>query len=237
ITHRPGYVPVLRKSAPVLRSCSISGSHSLKASRWTVTPIAFRSNWHAGCNGCPKRACMNKILAVAALAMLAACSSQNNPTNPGSAGNPARPCEIKLSGALNGTYDCAGQAASGVWSSSNNIGAVVLYGPDGDSATTIAISVGAREQLRTGTFSSMDTGAWGMMSIVGGTASSLYSMFADGSSPGSNFGGYSLKLTSVTESGTGGDAKLYNVHGTLSATLPADRSSTTTGTVTLIATF
>jgi|GEM_PF-6248790 len=164
-------------------------------------------------------------------------NNQNNPNNPANPGNPTRGCEIKLSGALNGTYDCTGQAASGVWSASNNIGVVVLYGPNGESAATIAISVGARGQLRTGTFSSMDAGAWGIMRIVGGSASSLYSMYADGSAPGNNFGGYTLNLTSVTESASGGDTKLYSVHGTLSATLPADHSSTTMGTVTLNATF
>ena len=163
------------------------------------------------------------------------CGSKSNPTAPGCGS--AADCSITLAGGVTGTVTCT--SFGGSFSSAGNIASVdatvsgtALIGGV-SQAVTVLIDIGFPGNLHTGIFKNTDASAGGdvILQGPGGNSAPTWEALAPAT------GSYTLNVTCTGNATNNTTGTTYtNVHGTLTATLPATGNGAT-GTVTLTASF
>ncbi len=169
------------------------------------------------------RSGMIAMLSVAVV--LASCSSAS--TNSSGTG-----CSFTLSGALTGTPGCTPLGT--FWTSDDNKTAFG-FTPNFSSDPAVLVTIAVAGEATATTYHETDAGAVAGISVSSSGGSQWAMQTADGGTPAS--GSYTLTFSSVSTITSDAGTKVYQVHGTLTATLPAVAGSGATGTVTLKATF
>jgi hypothetical protein len=157
---------------------------------------------------------------------LASCSSDGTNTSGGTG------CSFTLSGALTGTPACTPLGT--FWTSDDNKTAFG-FTPNFSGDPAILVTIATAGQAATGTYHETDVGAVAAISVSSTNGNQWAMQTADGGTPAS--GSYTLTFSSVSTVTSDAATKVYQVHGTLTATLPAVAGTSATGTVTLRATF
>ena len=174
---------------------------------------------------------MTSILTRRAVALLAmtligatACSSSTDDDG----GNTNGKCSVTLSGAETASLSCS--AATAAWDATDNLTALGIL-PTG--SPLVIVSFGLAGQPATKTYQDTEPGAVVAIAISDGTKGWVASV--GGGEP--TVGSVSLTITSLSTTVSTADGKVYAAHGTLTATLQPDSTTSATGTVTLRATF
>jgi hypothetical protein len=166
------------------------------------------------------------LAVILALVTTAACGGSNTTgTDTGTA-----PCSITLSGAQNGTFTCSDDLTAILGIATNQ--SLVGFTSAGNTPS-VAVAIKFSGAPITKTYRSTDPDAVQGISVLSGSNTWL----AQGSKDPTAVGSYSLTLSSVTEVPFSTDAKGYDVHGTLSATLQPDAATGAAGTIALTASF
>jgi hypothetical protein len=166
------------------------------------------------------------IFALAAVAAIGGCSSSaGGDDNANSTG-----CTITLTGASTGSPACT--PIGTFWTSDDNMTAFGFVPDLSDPGALVTISFTG--QPSTKTYRETDPGTVAAISISSGASQWAMQTASDGT-PAS--GGFTLTITSANTITSAADARTYQLHGTLTATLPAVAGTAATGTVTLKATF
>ncbi|HEY4320172.1 MAG TPA: hypothetical protein VGM77_03250 [Gemmatimonadales bacterium] len=166
---------------------------------------------------------------LAGLLAVAACSSDSSDTG----GSGSTSCSFQLSGGLSGSPTCTPLGTFYVADGNmTEFGFTPAFG--GDPSTLVAISFTGQPSQKT--YHETDAGTVAAISVSSG--SSAWAMqTADTANGIPATGSFVLTVTSVSTITTASAGNSYQLHGTLTATLPAEAGTSATGTVTLKATF
>lgn len=154
----------------------------------------------------------------------AACSSSDD----SGGGGGDNSCSFKLTGAVTANIACTTTTASAAYLNSSNQ-TVVGFATVTTGATSAVAAVEFTGQPTNSTHSSSDQDAVGGVTVTSGGVDYIASPAPTA------YGSYSMHITSVSEIGSTAQGIAYTIHGTLTATLPAN--GTGSAVVTLTATF
>jgi hypothetical protein len=159
---------------------------------------------------------------------LTACSSSNSSSSSGSSsGGETEPCSISLTGAVTKTISCNSTAAYTVADDLGSLNITTIGVAPGASDAEVTFSFTVKGDLATKTYD------WASSTLQQGSVVESNGTWASDSKK--SIGTSTVKLTGLTLGGTRSSDKLYEPHGTVTATLVGQ--SGTTGEVTLNATF
>jgi hypothetical protein len=170
-----------------------------------------------------------RIREVAVLAGVAAlgCNSATAP-----AGGVSATCQVTLSGAVSGSYNC--YPATTLWTSASDSGGFTFGVTASGTRPLITAAVVWPGQPKDSTYTNAGAGAQAAI-IVTTSANQTWTAAVGGG--GAATGSYSLTFTSVAQNGSSAGGKGYAADGTLNATLTAVTASGASGVMVLTATF
>jgi hypothetical protein len=174
-------------------------------------------------------------LVVAVCILSSACGGAAAP------GSSSAACSVTLAGAMSGSHPCIGEARV-TYDSSGDRSLLRVLGPDDGSPLAFEIAVSFPGLPRAATLDpgSADVEALIRANPLSGPAGSevpVYFALAGSPQPGDDRGSYTLTFTQVTQLSSAGNPRIYAVHGSIVATLPADPDTGASGTVSLRASF
>jgi hypothetical protein len=171
--------------------------------------------------------CQMALVTVVLIAA-AGCGSSTDSGDGGGNGD----CTISLTGAQAASLDCS--SALAIFAADENASVFTISNTAGSPGVLVTIK--SPGEPGTTTYHSGDAGELGSVVVNGGT-SAWAAVTADPSSQTAAAGSFTLTISSESTLSSDVQGKVFRVHGSLAATLPAVPSSAATGTVTLNATF
>lgn len=156
----------------------------------------------------------------------------NSATAP--AGGVSATCQVTLSGAVSGSYNC--YPATTLWTSASDSGGFSFGVTASGTRPLITAVVVWPGQPKDSTYTNTGSGAEAAI-VVTTSANQTWTAAVGGGGGGAATGSYSLTFTSVAQNGSSAGGKGYAADGTLNATLTAVTASGASGVVILTATF
>jgi len=169
---------------------------------------------------------IREVVVLAGVAALG-CNSATAP-----AGGVSATCQVTLSGAVSGSYNC--YPATTLWTSASDSGGFTFGVTASGTRPLITAVVVWPGQPKDSTYTNTGSGAEAAI-VVTNSASQTWTAAVGGGAAAT--GSYSLTFTSVAQNGSSAGGKGYAADGTLNATLTAVTASGASGVVILTATF